>query len=89
MQVPRALARRHAVRTSSGVRVASVEPRSPADAAGLRTSDLIVAFAGLDVAGVDDLHKLLDDTRVGIPEKVTILRAGEMRQLTIVPAEQA
>ena len=87
--LPRALARLHAIRTSSGVRVASVEPRSPADAAGLRTSDLIVAFAGLDVAGVDDLHKLLDDTRVGVPEKVTVLRAGEMRHLTIVPAEQA
>ena len=86
--LPRALVRLHALPAATGVRVASVEPESPADIAGLRTADLIVAFAGMNVSGVDDLHKMLDETRVGVPERLAIVRAGEMRQLTIVPAEQ-
>ena len=40
--VPRLLARAHALAVSSGVRVASVEPQSPASAAGVREGDVIV-----------------------------------------------
>jgi len=83
--VPRRLAREHALVASSGIRVAAIEPSSPAAAAGLQPGDLIVSFAGLPVAGVDELHRLLDEDRIGRPERLTVLRSGELRQLTVVP----
>ena len=72
----------------SGVLVQSVEPDSPAAAAGLSEGDVIVAFAGETVSGVDDLHRLLTADRIGVPSAVAILRGAERRTIAIVPAEQ-
>jgi S1-C subfamily serine protease len=83
--VPRRLAREHSLAVSSGIRVAHVEPSSPAAAAGVQRGDLIVSFAGLPVPGVDDLHKLLDDERIGRPERLVVLRGPDVRTLTVVP----
>jgi S1-C subfamily serine protease len=85
--IPRALARANQLAASSGVLVASVEPQSPAAAAGLRDGDVILALAGEAISGVDQLHRQLTDDRIGSPVPVTVLRNGERRQLTVVPAE--
>jgi S1-C subfamily serine protease len=85
--IPRALARAHQLAVSSGVFVVSVEPQSPAAAAGLRDGDVVLAFAGEPVTGLDDLHRLLTDDRIGRPWTLTILRAASRRQLTVVPRE--
>jgi S1-C subfamily serine protease len=83
--VPRALAR--ANHASSGVLVTSVTAESPAEAAGVRDGDVILAFADEPIAGIDDLHRLLTDHCIGIPSTLTLLRAGHRRQLTVTPAE--
>jgi len=85
VSVPRALARAHAIAAGAGILAATIETSSPAEAAGLREGDIILAFAGTPVAGVDDLHRLLTDERTGIPAPLVILRRGARRQLTIVP----
>ena len=85
--VPRALARANQMAAVSGVLVESVQADSPAAACGLRRGDIILAFAGEAIAGIDDLHRRLTDDRIGVPSALTILRAGQRRQLTIVPAE--
>jgi S1-C subfamily serine protease len=85
--IPRAVARANHLAVSAGVFVVSVEPDSPATAAGLRDGDVVLAFAGEAVTGIDDLHRLLTDDRIGIPAMMTILRSAERRQLTIVPGE--
>jgi len=85
--IPRALARANQVAVSSGVLVISVEPNSPAATAGLRDGDVILAFADQPVSGIDDLHRWLTDERIGVASTITILRRGQRRQLTIVPAE--
>ena len=85
--VPRAIARVNQVATASGVLVESVEPKSPAETAGLREGDVIIAFGGEAVTGIDQLVRRLTDDRIGQPALVTILRRGHRRQLTIVPAE--
>ena len=87
--VPRRLAREHSLAVSSGIRVAGIEPSSPAAAAGVQPGDLIVSFEGIAVAGVDELHRLLDEERIGRPSRLVVLRAGELRQLTVVPRGDA
>jgi len=73
--------------SESGVIVISVESGSPAQKAGLREGDVIVALDGKTVAGVDDLHRLLTDARVGTSSALTILRRTEKLQLEVVPEE--
>src|SRR5580704_2744800 len=71
----------------TGVVVISVEENSPAKRAGLREGDVIVAPEGQPVAGVDDLHRVLTDVRVGVSCSLTVLRWTEKLELKIVPEE--
>jgi S1-C subfamily serine protease len=87
--IPRAVARSNQLAVSSGVFVTSVEPDSPAARAGLRDGDVVLAFAGEVVTGIDDLHRRLTGDRIGVPAALTILRSAERRQLTIVPSEKS
>jgi S1-C subfamily serine protease len=73
--------------SESGVIVASVTDGSPAQKAGLREGDVIIALDGKPVAGVDDLHRLLTDARVGASSGLTILRHTEKLVLKVVPEE--
>jgi S1-C subfamily serine protease len=85
--IPRALARALQMAVTSGVLVASVAPDGPAARAGLVEGDVILGFAGAAVSGIDDLHRLLTDERIGTPAPMLVVRRGERRQFTIVPAE--
>ena len=86
--VPRAVARANQLAVTAGVLVVSVEAGGAATAAGLREGDVVLAFAEEPVTGVDDLHRLLTDQRIGIPAVMTILRRGARRTVTIVPRER-
>ena len=87
LPISRRLARYHRIAIASGVLVSVVEPDSPAARAGLLPNDIIVALAGTPTTGVDDLHRLLTESRIGISAPMTILRGVDRRQLTIVPSE--
>ena len=71
----------------TGALVLSVEENSPAKRAGLREGDIIVALDGQPVAGVDDLHRVLTDVRVGVSCALTVLRWTDKLELKIVPEE--
>jgi S1-C subfamily serine protease len=71
----------------SGALVLSVEEKSPAKRAGLRSGDVIIALESQAVAGVDDLHRLLTEVRVGVSCPVTVLRWTEKLDLHVVPEE--
>jgi S1-C subfamily serine protease len=85
--IPRALARHHALAISSGIFVTSVEPKSPAEAAGLKDGDVIIAFDDVPVGGVDDLHRHLTADRIESPVGLMVLRGGARRRLVVTPAE--
>jgi S1-C subfamily serine protease len=85
--IPRAVARENQLAVTSGVFVVSVEPNSPAAAAGVKDGDVLLAFAGMPVTGVDDLHRLLTEEKIGEPTAVTFLRAARKRKITVVPRE--
>jgi S1-C subfamily serine protease len=86
VDLSRVRARATGLAVSSGVGVLSVVPDSPAATAGLREGDVIVAFAGEPVTGIDDLHRLLSADRIGVPAPIVVVRGGERRQLVVVPA---
>ena len=71
----------------TGVVVNSVEKNSPAEKAGLRDGDVILALDNQPVAGVDDLHRLLSDARVGVPSTLTILHGTDRRTIDVTPVE--
>jgi len=71
----------------SAVRVSTIEKDSPAAAAGMRTGDLIVAFGGEAVKGIDDLHRLLSGRRIGDAVDVVILRRDQRLLLQATPRE--
>ena len=65
----------------------SVEKKSPAERAGLREGDLIVAFNSQPVGSVHDLHKVLVGEQIGVSARLKIIRHTEKLELPILPAE--
>jgi S1-C subfamily serine protease len=85
--IPRRVARTMGFQRPRGILVLTVEPGSPAEAAGVEVRDVIVALDGSAVTAVDDLHRLLTEERIGVPATVTILRGLERSDLAITPSE--
>jgi S1-C subfamily serine protease len=83
----RRMVRYHELEIESGVRIASVESGSPAEKAGLREGDVVVSYDGMAVAGIDDVHRLLTETRVGQEAPIVVLRRGEKLVRPIVATE--
>ena len=71
----------------TAVLVVSVEKDSPAERAGLRDGDLIVAFNGQPIGSVHHLHKVLVGDQIGVSASLTIVRHTEKLELPILPAE--
>ena len=87
IELPRRFIRYHQLAKTHGILVVSVEPDSPARDAGLAEGDVIVAFNGEPLAGIDDLHRHLTDGAIGARSALTILRRTEKLTLDIVPEE--
>lgn len=85
--ISRRVARFLGIEQDSGVRIAQVQPGSPAEQAGLRADDLIVGIDGAPARTVDDLQRLLDESRIGKPCVVRVLRGGQGLYLHVQPRE--
>jgi S1-C subfamily serine protease len=73
--------------TRTGVYVFEVVPDSPAANHQIRIGDIIVAFNDQPVASIDDLHKLLNESAIGVQSTLSVLRGGYITRLEVVPAE--
>jgi S1-C subfamily serine protease len=87
--IHRRLVRYYDLPKETGVIVLSAEPNSPAQRAGLREGDVIVALDGQPVAGVDDLHRVLSDVKTGASSELTTLRGTDRLKIAIQPQEAA
>jgi S1-C subfamily serine protease len=82
----RTIARHYDLKAATGALIIGVEPNSPALKAGLQEGDVIVALAGEPVEGVDVLHPLLNEARIGVATELVVLRGSRRLNLTVVPA---
>jgi serine protease Do len=66
-----------------------VSANSPAEAAGLRPGDRILAFAGAETAAPGSLQRLLGEWPHGKPATVLVLRGDERLELEVRPVSDA
>jgi len=85
--IHRRIIRFYGLPLETGVLVVSVEKNSPAERAGLREGDLIVAFDDHSVSSVHHLHKVLVGEQIGVSARLTVIRHTEKLELPILPAE--
>ena len=83
----RRVVRFHELARETGVRIQSTAPDGAARAAGLQSGDIIVAFDGIPVADIDELHRLMTEERVGKPMPVTALRLSQKVEIAVTPRE--
>jgi S1-C subfamily serine protease len=78
---------RAAAGSATSVEVVEVVTGSPADRAGVRPEDLILAVNGTEIRRVEDLQRLMVGDLIGRTVGVRVLRAGRLVDLELVPAE--
>src|SRR5215216_119616 len=89
--VPRRIVRFYQLPVETGVLVVSFETNGEASAAreaGLMAGDLMVEFDGYPIRGIDDLHKLLTDERIGKKTQVTVIRGVQKLTFDVIPREK-
>ena len=69
------------------VEVVEIVRGSPAERAGLRAEDLILAVNGTQVTRVEDLQRLMAADLIGVPVAVRLLRAGRGIEVELTPTE--
>ena len=87
-----AIPRRHARAAgtaAAGAAIISIEPESPAAAAGLAPGDAVVAIDGRAIEGVDDLVRALDGASIARTVTVSVIRRGARREIPVVPVERS
>ena len=82
---PRVRARHSGMR--SAVEVVEVVTGSPADRAGLRAEDMIVAIDGSPTQRVDDVQRLMVADRIGRTLDLDVVRGGRDMRVAVTPAE--
>ena len=87
--VHRRLVRFFHLHIETAVLVVGVEPDSPAQRAGLREGDLLVAYNGRDLPDVDTLHRILTEDEVGVRAELGVIRRTQKLSLDIIPAQAA
>lgn len=85
--LPRRLVRYYDLPVESGILIVSFEKNSPAQKAGLCEGDLIIAFDGQPISGIDALHKLLVGERAGRSAPIELIRGTEKLVISLVPQE--
>ena len=68
-----------------GVLVLTVEDGSPAARAGVREGDVIIGMDGQPITGIDDLHRILTDERIGRDLELALLRDRRRISINVQP----
>ena len=86
--LPQALAQKLGVSQETALLVASVEPGSPAEQAGVLLGDLLVSVGGQPATQVEALRSQLGPDKLGQALALKVLRGGEPRDMSVTIAER-
>jgi hypothetical protein len=75
--------------SASPVRIMSVVPNGPAQAAGVQAGDLVKEINGQEIGSPQELMQLLAASKPGDQLKFTIERNGKQQQLAVTAADRA
>src|SRR5207248_918149 len=70
----------------TGLMLLGLEPNAPAERAGLLLGDILLSIGGRTVEDGEALQMALGPAAVGAPTSVRIIRGGELREISVVPA---
>jgi len=85
--LPRRIVRFYNLAVESGILIVSFEGISPARNGGLREGDIIIGFEDHPTAGIDDLHKLLTEERIGKKSSLMVIRGTDKLTIQVTPEE--
>jgi serine protease Do len=85
--VTKDLAKSFGLEAPSGAVVVNVEKGSPAERAGLRTGDVILAFGGKRIDDPNELPRLVAATKPGGKAEIEVWRAGKRERLSATVGE--
>src|SRR5258707_486439 len=89
LPLPRRIVRYYNLAVESGIFVISFENDSPARKGGLREGDIIIGFDDRPIAGIDDLHKLLTEERIGRKSSLLVIRGTGKLSIEVRPEESS
>jgi serine protease Do len=76
------------LKNTEGSLVGDVTPGSPAEKAGIKRGDVIIALDGSKVKDSNDLRNMVAQTKPGTHTEVTLIRDGRKTETTVVLAER-
>src|SRR5260370_18843862 len=69
-----------------GLMMLGLEPDAPAERGGLLLGDIVLAIGGRTIDDGEALQMALGPDVIGTSTPIQIIRGGELREVTIVPA---
>lgn len=81
------LAEKLRLNETKGALVAEIVPRGPAEAAGVRKGDVIIAFDGKEINEAGTLPRLVGETPIGKKVEVKVVREGKPLDLSLTVRE--
>jgi len=81
------LAQSFKLQEPDGARIATVEPGSPADKAGLKPGDVVLAYNGQEIDDPNKLPRLVAATQPGQSATLKIWRGGKAEEVKFTAAE--
>jgi serine protease Do len=85
--VTQELADSFGLKKPQGALVSAVEAKSPAEKAGIKPGDIILAVDGQDIENSIDLPRVIGDSRPGTQVKLKIWRQGDTKEMTAALGE--
>lgn len=70
---------------ADGLLISDVQPGRPADRAGLKDGDRLIAINGHAVADWRDYDRVAAGFAKGVAVRFSVVRAGEAREITVIP----
>src|SRR6478672_10825244 len=85
--LPRRVVRYYDLKVESGILVVSFEENSHARQGGVLEGDVIIGVDDYPTPGIDDLHKLLTEGRIGQKSSLLVIRGTHKLNLEVTPQE--